>query len=380
MHISKKRADAIRLAVLGGVGFLTAFGAHIIVVNLPAYGREHRLGYGALGLLLAAYNTAEILAKPIAGKLADRGGPRPVMLWGTIFFTLSCLAYLWLPSAYLPGMRVCQGIGAGALSVASMAMVATGFRRRIGRAFGLYNALKGVGYVSAPLAAGLFTADDAMRGAFLAAGLAGAAVLLVQLGIGARLEAAPPHRGARVKPRGRLWPWYLTNFVDMAMLGILLGFLPVLADTLGYSPGGIGVLLTGATLAYLAAQPLSGAIADRSGRRRIVLAGLALGSVGLSSLGFMRGWSLHLAAILTGLGLGVTWTNSLARVGETAGEGGMGEGLGLAGSCKDAGDIAGPVFLGYLAGRLGIQAAFVISGLMGILVVGVVGQASKAEG
>ena len=98
----RRRTIGVRIAVLGAVGFLTAYGAHIVVAGLPAYGRRLGLGYGAIGLLLASYNLAEIVAKPLAGRLADRIGARPVMFWGTAFFSLSCLMYLVSPPAALP--------------------------------------------------------------------------------------------------------------------------------------------------------------------------------------------------------------------------------------------------------------------------------------
>lgn len=372
-------ADLQTLGLLGAVGFLTAFGAHVIVAGLPAYGRVHGLGYRGLGLLLAAYNLAEILAKPLAGRVGDRLGARPVMFWGTAFFALSCLAYLVMPPGSLAGLRVCQGIGAGALSVSSLVLVAGSYPRHLGRAMGIYGGLKSAGYVCAPLVGGWFTTGADLRGPFLAAGLAGIVVLALQAAL--RLEPEP--RPAGSGPRGsraRLWPWYLANFVDMALLGVLLGFLPMRADALGYDPGAIGLLLSGTTVAFLIAQPVCGALADRLGRRPVILAGLALGALGTGLLGLTTGWPLHLAGIITGSGLGAAWANSLARVGERAAGGKVGGDLGLAGSCKDAGDIAGPLALGFLAARYGLAGAFGCWGLVGLLAVAAVAAGSKAEG
>lgn len=373
-------ADAPRLGILGTVGFLTAFGAHVLVVGLPAYSRRYGLSYGAIGLLLAAYNLAEIFVKPLAGIMADRVGPRLVMAWGTVLFTLSCYAYLLLPPGALAGLRICQGIGAGALSVSSLVLVATSYPDRLGGALGTYNALKGAGYVLAPLAGGLLGARNGLHGAFLCSGLAGTAVFALQLAAGANLAAKPRHRQRSGSVGARLWPWYLANFADMSLLGMLLGFLPVRADSLGCGPRAAGFLLSGATLAYLAAQPLAGRAADRLGRRPLVLAGLSTASLGICFVGRLQGLGLLIAAVLTGLGLGTTWTNSLAVVGEGADSRRLGGDLGLAGSCKDAGDIVGPLLLGYLAGRLGLGAGFAICGGAGLLSVAIVAAASKGQG
>ncbi len=367
----------MRLCVLGAVGFLTALGAHVVVTNLPEYGRTHGLGYQALGMMLAAYNLAEIAAKPLSGRLADRIGPLPVMIWGTACFALSCLAYLILPPSSLAGLRVCQGIGAGALSVSSLILVAAFFPARLGGAFGVYNLLKGAGYVAAPLLGGSLGAGGGLRGPFLASGLSGLAILGLQLAAAPYLRVRPSGQSGTRPSRGRLWPWYVANFTDMALLGILLGFVPIRADALGYGAGEIGFLLTGATLFYLAAQPLAGLAADRLGRRPVILAGLLLGSLSTCGLGFSAGWSLWVLATIAALGLGAAWTNSLAEVGEAAGADRIGGDLGLASSCKDAGDIAGPLGLGYAAGWLGLGPAFCLCGMCGCAAAAVVGLATK---
>lgn len=367
--------DAARLGILGSVGFLTALGAHIIAVGLPDYSRAHGLGFIAIGVLLAAYNLAEIIIKPLAGRAADRMGPRLVMAWGTGLFSLSCLAWLGLPGTVLPALRVCQGLGAGALSVSSMILVARLFPGDLGAAFGIYHALKGLGYVCAPAVGGLL--GEGLRGAFLAAGLAGLAVLAFQLAAGRRLEARRAAPAVAGRKTGRTWPWYVANFVDMALFGALTGFLPIRADRLGHGGRGIGLILAGAMAAFLIAQPLAGRLADRVGRRAIALMGLAAGAAGVSLLGVANGSWLAWTGILAGGGLGAAWANSLAVVGESAESRRIGADLGLAGSCKDAGDMAGPLFLGYLAGAFGLSAAFAICGGLGLLAAAAVAAASR---
>jgi MFS family permease len=58
--------------ILGFVGFVTSFGAHIATVNLPIYAEQVGVGVSVIGVLIAAYDVAEIVAKPMFGALADR--------------------------------------------------------------------------------------------------------------------------------------------------------------------------------------------------------------------------------------------------------------------------------------------------------------------
>jgi MFS family permease len=77
------------LLILGLVGFVTSFGAHAVAVNLPPYGEQVGVGVLALGALIAVYDFAEVIAKPVFGFLADRRG-QVVTLWsGLGVFTLA---------------------------------------------------------------------------------------------------------------------------------------------------------------------------------------------------------------------------------------------------------------------------------------------------
>ena len=59
---------------------MTAFAAHAIAANLGSYATGRHASLLELGVLLALYDGAEVLLKPAFGALADRVGPRPVLL------------------------------------------------------------------------------------------------------------------------------------------------------------------------------------------------------------------------------------------------------------------------------------------------------------
>src|ERR671937_2117993 len=70
-------------------GFVTAFGAHAIAATLGRYATGHHAFLAELGVLLALYDGAEVLLKPVFGVLADRIGPRPVLLGGLLGFAVA---------------------------------------------------------------------------------------------------------------------------------------------------------------------------------------------------------------------------------------------------------------------------------------------------
>src|SRR6478752_2726662 len=81
------RADRRVLLPLYAAGFVTAFGAHSIAASLGVYAGQQQASLLTLGLLLAVYDGAEVILKPIFGSLADRIGPRPVLLGGLLIST-----------------------------------------------------------------------------------------------------------------------------------------------------------------------------------------------------------------------------------------------------------------------------------------------------
>jgi DHA1 family tetracycline resistance protein-like MFS transporter len=75
-----------RVAPLYAAGFVTAFGAHSIAATLGVYTHDRHASLLVLCALLAVYDGAEVVLKPVFGALADRIGPRPVLSGGLLAF------------------------------------------------------------------------------------------------------------------------------------------------------------------------------------------------------------------------------------------------------------------------------------------------------
>ncbi|MDJ0346501.1 MFS transporter [Streptomyces sp. H10-C2] len=190
---------------LYAAGFSTAFGAHGIAANLGSFTSGHHQSLLVLGGLLALYDGAEVLLKPVFGALADRVGARPVLLGGLVAFALARdTGLLWVA-------RLGQGAAASAFSPAASVLVARlNPQARRGRAFGSYGFYKSLGYTAGPLLGGvlvwaggltlLFTVTAALAGAvaiwmLLAAVLIGAGTgLITPLAFTALADAADPER------------------------------------------------------------------------------------------------------------------------------------------------------------------------------------------
>ncbi len=366
------------LGILALSGFVTSFGAHIVATNLPSYAEVVGIGAFTIGLLIAVYDFAELFAKPAAGFVADRYGMKRMLLAGLLVFILGSVLFLVIPPRLLLVVRFVQGLGAAALSTISISLVAKYFSAMRGRAFGIYNAIKGAGYVIAPAAGGFLT----HRYGFAMIFIVSAAVGLIALMLSFFLPG--DHKAGEVLADDddlgfaqfitifrdrRLLPVYAVIVINMFMVGILFGFLPVYLHGLGYSAGESGAVLSACTAAYLLIQPLAGTVADRWDIRTTVMAGLVVGALTVLTVTFTSGALLIVVVVLAGIGIGTVWTNSDALIAALAAPAKLGASVGAAQSFKEFGDMVGPLLVGALTQFYGVRAAFVTCGALALLFV-----------
>jgi DHA1 family multidrug resistance protein-like MFS transporter len=364
-----------RAIILGFVAFATSFGAHVVAVNLPVYAQQVGIGMTMIGVLIASYDFAELAAKPVFGFIADRAGMKQTLLVGIAIFSIASLLYFPLGPRLLLLVRFLQGLGAAGLSIVSAALIAQYFPAGRGQAFGIYNAIKGAGYVLSPVIGGAIVWASHFGMVFIATFGVGVVVFFLALllpkpdGV-ADLEDDDDLSFGQFVAAFRnpvLLPWYVIIVINMFLVGILFGFLPVYVHSLRYTQLTNGLIIGSATLSYLVVQPFAGRLADRTDPMRVITAGLILSALGVALVPFTRGAALVAVAVVGGLGVGTVWTNSDAAVSHLADKGRMASTLGAAGSFKELGDMVGPLLIGILADAFGLTSAFVACGILGAL-------------
>ncbi len=364
------------LLILALSGFVTSFGAHIVATNLPAYAQTVGVGAFMIGLLIAVYDFAELFAKPTAGFIADRRGMKLTLLAGLIIFILGSLLFLVISPRFLLLVRFVQGLGAAALSTVSITLVAKYFSAGRGKAFGVYNAIKGAGYVIAPALGGFLAHRYGFSMIFVVSAALGVVALLFTL-------LLPPDRSKDEKleddddislkqfflifKEPRLLPIYAVIVINMFMVGILFGFLPVYLYGIGYTPVQSGWVVSIVTLTYLLIQPLAGYLADKIEIRITVLVGLVLAALAVIAITFTTGALLIAVAIVAGIGIGTVWTNSDALVSSLAEGKQLGASIGAAQSFKEFGDMVGPLLIGLLTQLYGVRIGFVACGSVALI-------------
>jgi MFS transporter, DHA1 family, tetracycline resistance protein len=357
-------------------GFVTAVGAHAIAATLGRYASDRHASLIQLGVLLALYDGAEVVLKPAFGALADRIGPRPVLLGGLLAFAMASAGFVagGNPDA-LAATRLAQGAAAAAFSPAASTLVARlSPASQQGRWFGSYGAWKGLGYTLGPLLGGALVTLGGFALLFtILAGLA----LAVAGWAAAAVPASPPLPKARETLLGLARRLRQPSFVQptvalaaaTAALSVGVGFLPVRAAA------GLGPLATGAAVSLLAAsaaliQPRAGRAYD-SGRLPGPLgtgAGLALAAAGFALTALLPvPAALALAAVAIGAGTGIVTPLSFAALAAAAPSGRLGQTLGAAEVGRELGDAGGPLLVGAIAAPAGLAVGLLglAAGLLG---------------
>ena len=365
------------LFILALSGFVTSFGAHIVATNLPSYAETVGVGAFMIGLLIGVYDFAELFAKPAAGFIADRRGMKLTLLAGLVIFVLGSLLFLFISPKLLLLVRFVQGLGAAALSTVSITLVAKYFSEGRGRAFGIYNAIKGAGYVVAPALGGFLAHGYGFSMIFVVSAGVGAFALLLSLFLpgerteGEELEDDDDDITLKqfflIFREPRLLPVYAVIVINMFLVGILFGFLPVYLHTLGYTPLRSGWVVSAATASYLLVQPLAVHLAYRLEIRITLLAGLLMAALAVIVTTFTTGAALVAVVVVAGIGIGTVWTNSDALVSNLAEKNQLGASIGAAQSFKEFGDMVGPLLIGLLTQLYGVRTGFVTCGALALL-------------
>jgi DHA1 family tetracycline resistance protein-like MFS transporter len=376
------------LLPLYAAGFVTAFGAHSIAASLGGYTEGEHASLLTLGILLAAYDGAEVALKPVFGSLADRIGARPVLLGGLLAFTVASAAFALAGGPAWVGLaRFGQGAAAAAFSPAAGVLVArltpqTGQ----GRGFGRYGAWKGLGYTLGPLLGGVLIAVGGYRLLFatlalLGIAVAGWAALIV--------PAAPPLPRARQTVADLVRRLTSPGFVRptlalaaaTAALSVGVGFLPVAG-----AARGLGPLATGAIVSLLAAsaaliQPRAGRARDRGriGDRTGLAAGLAVSAVGSAAAAIPGVVGLVGAAALIGIGVGIITPIGFAHLATTTPHERLGQTLGAAEVGRELGDAGGPLLVGGIAAAATLTPALMILAALLIATAAVVAAPARSH-
>lgn len=395
---------------------LAPLNSTMIAVALPSVIQEFETDVAGAGWLVTAYLITMASLQPVAGKLGDRFGRRPLILGGVACFGLASIAAAWAPTlTAVLIFRVLQAVS-GAIALpngAALLREVVPPERRAGR-FGLVGAAIAFAAAAGPPLGGLLVSQAGWRSIFevnvflvvpavligwrsipakpvaashasfdiagsvlflaillgaaalLTGGAWNAGTLVAAIGLGASavlfLRRELSHPDPVLQPRFfRLRAFAAANAAvalsNLAMYTTLLAIPILLSRRAGWNSTDVGLVLAAMSVGMVVLAPMGGRLADAWGRRWptvIGLSGLALGLLPLASSGGSIATVALLASLtVAGVGLGLSSAGLQVAAVESVDIKQSGVAAGVFSTSRYLGSIVGASLLAGMLGPVG---------------------------
>jgi multidrug resistance protein len=313
-----------KLAVLMATAFVDMIGAVMILPLIPFYADTFGASGFVIGVLISAFSIAQLVSAPLWGKLSDRHGRRPVLLFGLAISAVSYVVFAFADSLWLLfAARAVQGLGGGTVGV---------IQAYVADASAPEERAKGLGWLSAATSLGVIVGPA--LGSVLAAmwgraapGLGAAVLCVLNLAFAWRFltesrEMRVTDSHAIPTPARKLSPWrVLGNLAEPASrliwtyavaIGAFYGIVAVFTMFLGRQFG-IGEKTIGYFFMWFGAAgvivraTLVGPAVRWLGEVRMARLGIVLLAAGLTLFPFSRSYPVLLFA-MTLMPLGTAFT------------------------------------------------------------------------
>ena len=349
---------------------ITMAGQGIISPILPLYAETFQVNVALVGMAVSGFGLARLLLNIPSGLAAGAFGRRPIMLAGAVVFAVANLfagmaGDIWS----LIFWRFVSGAGSAAFQTVGHVVVADlSTPENRGRLMAYYEISFLAGVSLGPTVGGFMAEWFGYASPFyLVAILSTIGALWTLLGIP---ETRPDQRsraaeGPLWQPLSLLQPALLALFVVamatfFARAGAMLSIAPLVASQrAGLTPAQIGMVFTGMVATQMVFVPFTGPLADRIGRRRMLVPSMLVKGLAILVLAASpTAWGFILFGLLTGLSTAMGGPALPAYAADVASRvGGAGMSMGLYRTYGDVGMLLGGPALGWIADEAGFEGA-----------------------
>ena len=358
---------AFVLLTLADLAYFLALG--VVVLALPLYvtGPVGAGTFGA-GLAFGAFALTALLLRPVAGRLTDDLGRRPVLVCGALLCALCMLLLSFAETLPLVvALRLLQGLAEAAFFVASLAALAdVAPESRRGEALS-YNSLGlYLGLALGPVLAEWLLGVGGFGAAWYGAMALGVIAALLALGVGETRSPDDRGGGHGALIHGPAIPACLGFLASLVAAGGFMAFAALHAEDVGLRVTSLPLLVYGSVV--VTGRLLFARVPDRlpsyplgAGSLAAIAVGLVLAATVQTPAGFLLGVGL--------VAVGVTFSTPafFSAVFASAAPHERGAASATASAAIDLGMGLGPIMLGLAASQAGIPVAFAVGAAVAAL-------------
>lgn len=386
-------SNKTQLAIIFFTVFLYLVGFGVVIPIIPILSRNFGATALETGLLLSVYSLMQFIFSPFWGRLSDRMGRRPILLFCLVGEGLSYLLFAWARSLeWLFFARFLAGFFGASLSTASAYISDITPRHERSKGMALIGAAFGLGFVVGPaLGGGLavwghhISPEVHFDTSFAAYWVAALCFANFLFGLKFLTESLSEKSESAEKKKRFSVMWHYLNLktVGPLMCVFMLASLAMSAmeatlilfmgekfqwdiKQVSFGFAYIGVIIV-FTQGFLVRRLL-----PKWGERKVLRLGLVLFTVGLTGIALSENiFYMALTMTFLSLGNGLSNPSILGSISLLSDSKEQGATMGVTQSMASLGRILGPALGGFLYGSLAISAPFWVSGLLALGALGI---------
>ena len=377
-----------RLTALIITAFVDMVGLLMIIPLMPYYARSFGASALMVALLMSSFTAAQLLSAPFWGRVSDRYGRRPALLFGLGAAAIAYVVFAYSTTIWLLLLsRVVQGAGGGTTGVVQAYVADAVEPEERAKALGWISAATNVGVALGPPVGSFALKFFDVHGP----GLIAATLCVLNIAFAWRylsesrdmVEAkrVEPKRGAsfaavkhvfthtkEAAPR-LIWVYAIGIGAFQGITAILALFLD---DKFGITADRIWVIFTFmGTISVITRAGILGKAVDRWGEVRLSRIGLVMLAAGLAAFPLMPTYvTLYLAVTLIPLGTAFTFPCVTSMLSRVISRNERGLYMGVQQTFGGLARVVVPLFAGYTYDRFGHSIPFLVSS--GLVLVGLV--------
>ena len=350
---------------------------------LPFFAKNLGASTTLIGTISSISTLTGIFLKPIIGGIGDKFNKKQLLLLANLIFALTPLFYIFIDQTYqLVIIRLFHGLSTAIYGPITLAIISTVYTNQRATYLGWFGTARTIGYLVGPILGGLLMLYYDSKNLFFLTGIISfisfIPIILDKNSSSTVISKKSTSREIilfikklfTITKLKQVWVVSLIEWSFYAVFYSMKVFVPIYLVNSGYNTLIAGSFLTTVEIIHIILRPLGGISGDKFGYYKNIIFGLLLLSVSMFFVSFtINSSTIFIPAILIGISEASVLPSALALVSEYSKNDNISTVMGIVGSIRNFGKVAGPIFIGILLEKISYQSVFQIIGITNILVV-----------